>query len=595
MKADINAIVQDLKKVRIEQIVFEAVTNAIQANATKIQVHLKDINDSTLPENEAQLIQLINVIDDGHGFTAKDIESFQTYRSTYKKKQFGSKGVGRFLYLKLFKNVSIQSLNKNINFSVSKDVEIFDTSTKLTETTVTISNARDSYTVNKKSFVKQIQQHFLPYFKLIKQTNKHVSIKVFFNNTLNSTLNSDETPEFVEDQFKVHGHQFNISYLLNHDAYKKVDGVYCAGNRVVTSNSNLEQKIQFKGFNGIHFFYLITSDYLEENLNDERDEFTIKPKQTNHTSTFKDLSWEDIHSALSEKLKQICIQNNINIERQAREYLHEALNKAPYLGNYLHENEYSLPPKDLIRKAEKALEKDKEKLRNSINKTDEEYQFILNRVVQTELAEYVFDRQKTIETLRALVKNSDYEEKVHNLFMPQHTNDEKMDYRTNNLWLFDDRFMSYDKIFSEHKIKEVFPKLSENIKRPDILSIYSNSYIKEEITDIVIIEFKRPDESITPAGAKEQLQTYSRYINDSETENKIRIWGYAFLKFDDETVFNLENDDYNSIPTHSEYPIFYRYFEKANIVINVLDYESLAYDAESRNQTFLNILKGNHY
>jgi hypothetical protein len=76
--------------------------------------------------------------------------------------------------------------------------------------------------------------------------------------------------------------------------------------------------------------------------------------------------------------------------------------------------------------------------------------------------------------------------------MRQRTSDKKEDYRTNNLWLFDDRFMSYDKIFSEAHIKDIFPNLIANTKRPDILSIsiVSNSYNKEKITDIIIIELK---------------------------------------------------------------------------------------------------------
>ena len=111
--------------------------------------------------------------------------------------------------------------------------------------------------------------------------------------------------------------------------------------------------------------------------------------------------------------------------------------------------------------------------------------------------------------------------------MSKNTFDDEQNYKTNNVWLFDDRFMSYDKIFSDIQIKDIFPELHQNMEKPDILSIISNTYNKDEITDVLLIEFKRPDNKITPAGAEEQLLKYGRYIN-SQFDEKIRIWAYAF-------------------------------------------------------------------
>ncbi|SFV61555.1 ATPase family protein [hydrothermal vent metagenome] len=184
------------------------------------------------------------------------------------------------------------------------------------------------------------------------------------------------------------------------------------------------------------------------------------------------------------------------------------------------------------------------------------------------------------------------EKEIHNLFMKQRTSDDKEDYRTNNLWLFDDRFMSYNKIFSDKQIKEIFPKLSENLDRPDILSLISNSYNKDEITDIVIIELKKADEKITPSRAEEQLIDYAGYINEAYQDRKVRIWTYAFLKFDKKTENSLQNKDYNRVLTKSEYPIYYKPFNRVNAIINFVDYKALSDDAENRNRTFMKILGG---
>jgi len=237
------------------------------------------------------------------------------------------------------------------------------------------------------------------------------------------------------------------------------------------------------------------------------------------------------------------------------------------------------------------LEEDKKLLREQ-NKKIDNYQQLLSIVTQSELAEYIFDRQRTIERLKKLTDDNAREKEIHNLFMKKYTEDNEQDYRTNNLWLFDDRFMTYDKVFSEAQVKDIFPELGSNVDRLDIISIVSNTYQKELITDIVIIELKRPDENITPEGAEAQLLKYARYINQSNLKSKIRIWTYAFLKFNQEIDDDLDDKDYNKIPTQWEHPIYYKYHEKRNTIINFMDYRALAYDADIRNKTFMKILNG---
>ncbi|SFV61854.1 ATPase family protein [hydrothermal vent metagenome] len=251
----------------------------------------------------------------------------------------------------------------------------------------------------------------------------------------------------------------------------------------------------------------------------------------------------------------------------------------------------------LIQNAKKMLENDKDFLRTNNHNMDSNYQQILTIVTQSELAEYMFDRQKIINKLKDLTDENSLEKEIHNLFMKQYTKDDKENYKSNNLWLFDDRFMSYDKIFSEAQLKDIFPKLINNLERPDILSIgeisiISNSYKKDEITDIVIIELKKASDKITPARAEEQLIDYAGYINEAYEDKKIRIWTYAFLKFDSRTENSLKNKDYNRVLTKNKYPIYYKPFNTVNTIINFIDYHALADDADNRHKTFMKILNG---
>ena len=99
--ASIETIVNDLKPITWKQVLYEAVTNAIQADATEIKINF--IQDAQ------NYIDSIVVEDNGDGFNETNTKSFREYRSNYKK-HLGCKGIGRFLFLKLFERVEIRSL-----------------------------------------------------------------------------------------------------------------------------------------------------------------------------------------------------------------------------------------------------------------------------------------------------------------------------------------------------------------------------------------------------------------------------------------------------------------------------------------------------
>ena len=583
MGVDIARIVGDLGNITLNQVLQEAIMNSIHANAKNITI---DVDYKTLDDDMPCMVNSVKIIDDGDGFTHENTKSFSTYKSTHKL-QMGAKGIGRFLFLKLFNGVSIESLDKNIAFNL-RDVVVSKKSTKSNNTTVHLSDANNDVAIDLKDIKNQMEEHFLPYFHLMRNKPK-VQINLTANDKLIFSINSHDIPSLKEDKFKLRNHTFSVSYILNHYQRAKHNGFYCAHGRVVIKN-NKDNKPKLKAFHNINILFLLSSDYLDKKVNETRDDFDIYPKQKN--SLFDELSWDDLQDALSDKLLTILQENNIDIKAQAQKELEQAIEKAPYLSSYLTSNEYGKDSSKLIEHAEKKLSEDKKTVREiGNNKNSQEYKDKLLLTTQTELAEYIFDRQKIIDTLKRITDEKTLEEEMHNLFMKKNTQDEVQNYKSNNLWLFDDRFMIYDKIFSDKQIKQIFPKLRDNLDKPDILSVISNTYTKDEITDIVIIELKKPSEKITPAGAEEQLLKYARYVSESNKNKiRIRIWMYAFLSFSQDTTDSLGDKSYNKIPTHSQHPIFYKYHEKHNVIINFMDYQALAYDANTRNQTFMSIL-----
>lgn len=591
MLVNIERVVDNLKNIKLNNIFFEAITNSIQAKATKIEIKIYSRNLYEDREKIPPYVDKIEIIDNGDGFNEENLKSFKEYGSKHKI-SLGCKGVGRFVYLKLFKHIDIKS--KNIEFSFNVNGVEKERKASNSETKILFLKPKDDISIDFKDLEQSIREHFLAYFLIHhKNTMQPIEINIYNNDELKCNILSNQTPTFKEKQFNIGKYSFTLTYAYGN---KELDneGYYVADKRVVSKNSDLENEKKYNLFkdNELKIYFILEGEYFNENVSNERNELLIYPKQKSALQ-FQDLCWEDIHNELDIQLKEIYKENGFDIDKTIKKNRKEAIKNFPYLGAYF-DNSNELNIEQMQKNAKKEFENDKIFLRNENNKNDKDYEVKLSKVTQAELAEYVFDRNKLIQQLRESVKKGDIEAKIHNLFMSKKTLDDKQNYKTNNVWLFDDRFMSYDKIFSDIQIKDIFPKLHQNIeKRPDVLSIISNSYKKEKITDILLIEFKRPDNKITPAGAEEQLLEYGRYIN-SQVSEKIRIWAYAFLKFNDDVINRLQDKSYNRIFTSDKYPLYYKYHESNNMIINFLDYNSLICDAENRNKLFLDILQGEY-
>ena len=117
-KINIDRIVNDLRtKTTYITPLVEAVCNSIDAIGSKAdgQVDIVIKRAEILPEMGGRALADIigiDVIDNGIGFTEENRESFDTYRSDMKVKQ-GGKGFGRFMYLKYFNDVRIESIYRS--------------------------------------------------------------------------------------------------------------------------------------------------------------------------------------------------------------------------------------------------------------------------------------------------------------------------------------------------------------------------------------------------------------------------------------------------------------------------------------------------
>ena len=347
-----------------------------------------------------------------------------------------------------------------------------------------------------------------------------------------------------------------------------------------------------------NMIFILKSESLQGTTDESRQNIRIEEGRLN---TLKQVFRDSFRTIVRQELPQIAEANDKLIQNMEDRY--------PHLSGLIDRDCVGyLSTVDVVKKAQERFLKEERELLGAKELTDEQYQKSLEFSSRS-LALYIVYRQKLIEKLGSLSKDT-LETDLHSMISKRYQKfsgeETEKDVYLNNLWVIDDKFMSYDYVLSEKNISDVLrvidPDYSgeENKDRPDIAIFFSTDpCVGNERFDIVIVELKRlglkPDmNSIVEYQLDKRTIQLSKYYHDRIQ----RIWYYGIVEMNDEYRLHLANNGYNPLFSHGD--IWYRQKEiKAtlnaiNVVIQnsyIMDFKALVEDAQSRNSTFLKILK----
>lgn len=630
MLVDIKRIVNEDISPRVTQydVLFEAITNAIHANATEIKCYLNS-SDNLLKDKEQEIgvIRLddVKIVDNGDGLTDDNYKSFSTYRTEYKK-SLGCKGVGRFVFLKLYKSVQYKSRlisnqeERSLKFDFNFDTENIQKSSANVinnETEIILQGLTSQYLDDDKKLDRRIELdifnirqkvllNLIPTLFFYKQNG--IEIKIDFINQHNNTsvsILSEDIPSFEKTLFEVRNSDGNpFQFCLHHTIDSKngeLNAFYCANNRTVCEFENKDLKLSLPyGYSG---FMLLESSYLDDKVNHERNDFSVFPVRTDIFST---LSWEMINSELKKKIGEVVKEGIPETQKINKSKLQDIKDERPYLVNYIEEEDIEmagfLDKRLIIEKAKKRFDSAKEKVLTNAGKeeyTDDELNEAI-QLTQNELVSYINDRVIVIERLKTLVDKSErIESIIHNLFMEKYTQDDYFTVGKNNLWLLDDRFTTYSYAASDKRIKDVLMEIdasSDDVAvlndKPDLSIFFSHNPTDSNRLKSVMVEIKPFDFSNKSSRKKHQgIQQLIDYLQAFKSREKIEeVYGYLITDIDSELAERLTIDNY--IPLFSqEQPIYHRFYDKIGVSIYVVSAKTLIYDAEARNKVFLDIIR----
>jgi len=232
-----------------------------------------------------------------------------------------------------------------------------------------------------------------------------------------------------------------------------------------------------------------------------------------------------------------------------------------------------------------------------------------------QLADYIGYRQTIIDMLLEIYdetskkKTSFDEADIHNLFMPKGNTSKDLFTYANNVWIFDDKFMSYNYCASDKTIAKIVSDVTgksvdeiiqhHKNQEPDLVMFYSDP--EDEYKDVLLIEFKRLNNKLSEKKkAITQLQDYPMYIRKN-IENIRSIFSYTIIDIDEpfrEWLTNSQTfDEYSFGDSTNKISSYYKYVSGKDGVINahlnVIEFFQVLKDADKRNKVFLDILKDN--
>ncbi|RSK44677.1 hypothetical protein [Hymenobacter perfusus] len=493
----------------------------------KIEIEVRrDPNGS--PIDGLQPVKDIVIEDNGVGFTKNNYVSFQTAESTYKLNR-GCKGIGRFLWLKVFDHAEIRSVYKDLSdqklhkrsFSFilnDKDpivdpqsAPLLEDSNKSSGTKLFLRNIKpeyvEPYSIPLEELADSIIEHHIDY--LVDNSCPDIILRenISHNSSTQFNLKNRFQQEFLldkdADSVEISSYTFHIAflYIKNEDGKARHSILYSGNKRVVVSKSlaslipNLQRPLQDGNGQLFDVFVLVSSIYLDQHVNRERTELNIPEKAPSKKTLGRPLlSLEEIQAGVLTSIHEHLDEFLVAIREEKQDYIREFVeSEAPQYKSLLKYTER-------IDKIKLGLSYDKldielHKLRNDLvietrigvgrilnqsqanhpntedfTKDLQKIMGMINDMTKSDLADYVVQRKMILMLFEKALKLTDdntyeKESRIHNIVFPMRKTSDEVDYSEHNLWLIDER-LSYHRYLRSDKPLDEGDKDSP---KPDII------------------------------------------------------------------------------------------------------------------------------
>lgn len=649
---------------------FEAVSNSIQSIqlrqknnpsekdfSGKVSVYVKfkagtkNLGKSEGIVADGGIIDSFRIVDNGEGFTEENFESFDTMDTLLKQAAFACKGEGRFLWLKSFQDVRIQSIFKKENELFERNFS-FDKSgsfvhqdeppkavplAKGLETTVTLSGIVDAVANKKPIELNDIAEALLSHFILDLLSEDAPEIFVIEEGTNSKVVVNDKLRDCVigssmETERKVKGISFKLTgQKLKKGAIRsKIGGVYWSAGKRIVEVVKLSEQVQELSEQlsdpdtGEVFSYVaaVSSSFLDDCVDSSRTKIMF-PKDSEITQDSWIPSEKDIKEAvatmvreqLSDSLKEIrsrgkqkLVDYVENVGPEFREYL----NADPDL--YISPSASEKEVRDFLTVNFAEFEVKQNHKVDELLKIDwdasidpkkeiEELQKTISPVNLHSLSKFASKRKFYVDLLDKVCRYKDsigkehyYEEALHSLIYPKGKDSTDQNIQ-HNLWLIDESLAFHHYLASDKEFKVMKCVKSESGEAPDIMSmrLYGDNDA-DHVAEFVFVEFKRPGRKNygSQQDPIKQILDYVKELRKSTVNSRDGIQLnsehcpiYYYLICDVDESLKDCLENEHDFDPNALHDHFYGFKAKLKVFIEVLTLTALRREAKERNRALL--------
>lgn len=589
-----------------EMIYNEALANALDAGANEIRINI------SLPDpTQLQNLQL-TISDNGVGF---DDYRFGKFSKLFDVEEQSHKGLGRLVYLCYFERVYVESTynegTKKRTFTFDdgfngentvEDIEPYPCGSSLTMQGFAGERLHRNDNINPNHIKSLLMENF--YMRMYKKRLNDERIRVIIEShvggsRIEAIVDTDDMPDFSILPLE---HQLDLFNSI--DLYYSVRETDEVGKKPITAiavDDRCHQVAIIDDENlpaGYEMIFLLISESFQGAIDESRQNLTLSGTDLGN---IKRLFREGIAHVINENFPRIAEANKEREESLKNTY--------PHLSGYFKTSDIGFSShNDILKDAQEQFFRDQREILSATTLSDEQYEKSLTLAARS-LAEYILFRQNVISKMKAFDK-ANLEADLHNLIAPKGSEFQEgelyKDLYRNNVWVLDDKFMSYCTVLSEAEMSKVINVITDGeVKepdddRPDITLFFSADPTKgDRMLDVVVVELKRL--GITPEQnsiVEFQLDTRTQRLADYYGRRIQRMWFYGIVEFSEKYRMHLINNGYS--PLFSNGSVFFKSkpvymdLEKSSSVVQnsyIMDFKALAEDANSRNETFLKILK----
>lgn len=589
--------------VSARDVIREALTNSIHAGCSSISVDLQfsEAQQELISNSgERRVLEQISIVDNGEGFTADNLNFFDEICTSHKD-SIGGKGVGRLAFLKFASKVEIQSQlpTEQVQFTYTPEFKLEDVKKSAISgascTRITMSGLKEKINTQVAKLVNSICDDLRLLLFLKHQTGQTITLKF----THNSRQQFDDSYTFsgssikaeLTRDFEFQNEMFNCYLFRDAPPRKGIVAMLCADELCI------EEYVISKRFDICRHLIFVTSDYFNKRSNMERQRLEL-PRTDEDVDMVSPISRE----RLMPRIREEClIMINASAEGDIDQFKANNVKKLkeyyPFIKiDSLGGDAALLDADEVVRTYRAQQAKKEDQVVDALESGKSVSWDDVSHLASEDLARYIVHRALVIDSLANMPSDS-AEAAIHNAILPKRHDGSMI--RENNVWLVDDKFLSYSNIYSDETLSTIIQEVGMNVeakqkRRPDVAAFFSKDD-ENHPNKLVIIEFKKPGADIFDNN--KALMQCRLYASDlAERIPTVReVFAFSIVEIGDEFYRDMKQTGFKDVFSLTERVVYNDFLiGSANEIplhMYVMPASSLIKDAKARNRVFEEVLQ----